>query len=526
LVVQNSETGDDLSAFEADKDWRPLAFSRTGEINPAEIVFAGYGIVAPGEEGSEGYDSFVHLDVEGKWVLVFRFMPEEIDAEARRRLLRFSSPRYKAMILRGKKAKGVLFVSGPSSKVKDPLMKLVPDASLAGSGIAALSVSDDAAQAILDFADKDLATLQTELDSGELDMGFSIPGVQLTATIDIESETRTGRNVLARLRAPGGAMTREAVAIGAHIDHLGRGYGTGSLAKDSEEGKVHYGADDNASGVAGLVEIAEALTAAFGAVPSSQRRDLLFAAWSGEEMGLLGSTHYTKNIAEEVLDATVIYPHVAAYLNMDMIGRFDKSLILQGYGSSDHWPSLVEEANAPIGLTITTANDSYLPTDSTQFYLKGVPILSAFTGSHEDYHSPRDTADKIDYAATAKITRLLARIAYRLASREPIPNYVEMKKPENLERRAYLRAYLGTIPDYSQSTEPGVKLSGVAKGGPADKAGIQGGDIIVELAGQRLENIYDYTFAIEALKVGEPSTITVKRGGEEVEMEIVPGSRE
>jgi len=525
LAIQMPDSADKSTTFETDKDWRPLAFSRTGEIEPAEIVFAGYGIVAPGEEGAEGYDSFVHLDVEDKWVLVFRFMPEGLDAEGRRRLLRFSSPRYKSMVLRGKGAKGVLFASGPTSKVKDPLMKLVPDASLAGSGIAALSVSDEAAQTILDYAGKNLAELQTELDSGQAALGFAIPGVELAANIDIKSETRTGRNVLARLPAPGSA-TRETIAIGAHIDHLGRGYGTNSLAKESEEGKVHYGADDNASGVAGLLEMAETLVSVFQRSPESQRRDLLFAAWSGEEMGLLGSTHFTNRLAKEVLDSTSLYPHVAAYLNMDMIGRFDRSLILQGYGSSGLWPALLEECNTPIGLPITTADDSYLPTDSTQFYLKGVPILSAFTGSHEDYHSPRDTPDKIDYANELKIVQLLTRVAHRLATREGIPDYVEMKKPENLERRAYLRAYLGTIPDYSQSSEPGVKLSGVAKDGPADKAGVKGGDVIVELAGQKIENIYDYTYAIEALKVGEPSAIAVKRGGEEVRLEVIPGSRE
>ncbi|MCB9766880.1 MAG: M28 family peptidase [Candidatus Omnitrophica bacterium] len=517
--------GEETQDLEVDKDWRPLAFSRQVDNASGEVVFAGYGLVAPGQEEFEDYDSFVHLDVKGKWVLVFRFMPEDIGSEMRQHLLRFSSPRYKAMLLRGKGAKGVIFVSGPTSQVKNQLMTLSPDASFSGSGIPALSITDEVAQSLLDKAGKNLEELQKSLDTGEPSMGFSIPDVRITTTIELESEKRTGRNVLARLPA-GAQPTESMIAIGAHIDHLGRGLGGNSLAKDDEEGKVHYGADDNASGSAALLEIAEYLTRLKESGAVDFKHDILFTAWSGEELGLLGSANYVSALSESIGSATQIYPTIAAYLNMDMVGRFKDKLVLQGFGSSPEWSELVEKANIPIGIPITTSNDSYLPTDATSFYLKGVPILAAFTGVHEDYHTPRDTPDKIDYEDTARIARLMGLIAADLAEQDSPPEYVEMKKPENMDTRAEMRAYLGTIPDYSQGDIKGVKLSGVAKGGPADKGGIQGGDIIIKAAGKNIENIYDYTFAIEAMKIGDPVEIVVKRGDKEVPLEVTPESRQ
>lgn len=517
--------GGDPRVLEVDKDWRPLAFSSRSEVAPSEVVFAGYGLVAPKEGEFEEYDSYVHLDVQGKWVMVFRYMPEGISPAERQRFLRFSSPRYKAMVLRGKGAKGVIFVSGPTSKVKDQLMVLSPDASFSGSGIPALSLTDEAAQQILDRAGKDLGELQKQLDSGDPTMGFAIPDAQVEAVIDLESEKRTGRNVLARL-VVGEEPSPSQIAVGAHIDHLGRGLGSNSLAKDGEEGMIHFGADDNASGVGVLFEIAEYLTLLKEKRPDAFAHDLLFCAWSGEEMGLLGSSQFVSKLADEIGSATRIHPRIGAYLNLDMVGRFKDNLVLQGFGSSPAWGELVERANVSVGLPIVTSNDSYLPTDATSFYLRGVPILAAFTGVHEDYHSPRDTPDKVDFESAAKIGRLIGRIAADLARKPDLPAYVEMKKPENMETRAQMRAYLGTIPDYSQGDVVGVKLSGVAKGGPADKGGIQGGDVIVKVADKAIENIYDYTFAIEAMKVGEPIEIVVQRGGEAVALKVTPESRE
>ncbi len=523
-LVAHLEAGAEKT-WKVDQDWRPLAFSQTGTIGPAPVVFAGYGIVAPAGDKFEAYDSFGDLDVKGKWVVVLRYMPEDIEPEFRQHLARHASLRYKAMILRDRGAAGMIVVSGPRSKVKHQLVKLSFDAAMSGTSIGGISVTDAVAQSLLDAAGKKLDALQKALDTGKVLPGFELPGVQIEATIDIEKIQRTGRNVLARLPADTDKPL-PAIMIGAHVDHLGRGQGGGSLARDDEKGQIHYGADDNASGVAGLIEIAEYLVQLKKAGRLPAKRDILFAAWTGEEEGLLGSNHYVDQLARQLGPHTPLRQQIAAYLNMDMIGRLRENLILQGVGSSTIWKQLIERCNAPVGLPIKLENDAYLPTDSTAFYLKGVPTLTAFTGSHEDYHTPRDTADKIDYEGLARIARLMALATRALAIETQAPDYVAMKRPEKAEPRAGLRAYLGTIPDYAPSEIKGVKLSGVAKGGPADKAGLAAGDIIVELAGRKIENIYDYTYAIEALKIGQPVKIVVLRDNKRIELTITPASRE
>lgn len=508
-------------AYTVDKDWRPLAFSRTGRVDEAAVVFAGYGIKAPKSEAYPEYDSFVHLDVKDKWVLVFRYLPDNIDKEQRRHMNRFASLRYKAMIAREAGAKGLMVVTGPSLKSKDPLVKLRFDStSSAETSIPVISISAAMARKILG-SQGDLDKLETKLSQGEIAMGIQTES-KVTANIDIVQEERQGRNVLARLES--GNPDAPAVIIGAHIDHLGDGSGGGSLAKEGEKGDIHYGADDNASGVAGLLEIAHYLVDQKAKGRLQLKRDVIFAGWSGEELGLLGSNYYVNNFKGEKNPAD-LSKHLAAYLNMDMIGRFQKNLVLQGLGSSDFWAGEIEKRNVPVGLPIVTQQDAYLPTDATSFYLKKVPVLSAFTGSHSDYHSPRDTPDKLDYANMQKITKFMGLMARSLAKAEEAPEYIAMQAPTK-RARAVMRAYLGTIPDYAQGDQPGVLLSGVSKGGPADKAGVKGGDLIVSLAGKKIENIYDYTYAIEACKAGEKTQIIVKRGDKELTLDLTPGARE
>lgn len=523
LTLAAKETGEQV--YTVDTDWRPLAFSKTGVIEPSEIVFAGYGIVAPATDGQAEYDSYVHLDVKDKWVVVFRYLPENVTPEVRQHLNHYAPLRFKAMAARDRGARGLIVVSGPNTKVKEQLVPLTFDSSLAGTSIATIAVTDNIAEQLLKPTGKSLKELQDAVDTGKPEMGLTIPSLTLAAMLDIQQEKRSGRNVLARLRA-GKVDGRSTIAIGAHVDHLGHGVGANSLAREEEKGHVHYGADDNASGVAGLLEIAQYLVElkAKGKLPL--KHDLLFAAWSGEEMGLLGSSYFTRTFGGRTTESTSLRPALAAYVNMDMIGRLDKNLIVQGVGSSSAWLGLIERSNVPIGLPIVTQNDSYLPTDATSFYLKEVPILNAFTGAHADYHTPRDTADKLNYNGAEKITRLFATITAALATQADAPDYRRMEKPASTVGRVGIRAYLGTIPDYAQTDVVGVKLSGVAKGGPAENAGIQSGDIVVELAGKKIENIYDYTYALDGLKIGTPVGVIVQRGELRVTLTITPGTRE
>lgn len=512
VLGKNNQLSSHQQPLVINQDWRPLVFSRSGKVEPSEVVFAGYGLVAPAEGTYAAYDSYVHLDVKDKWVMVLRYWPDQVDSAYRLHLARYGSLRYKAMLARDKGAKGLIIVNGPLSQVKEQLIPLTFDASSGGTSLAVISVTDDLAQKWLTA--RNLQTLQTELNTGKPMSGFILPALKLGGNLDVVYQKAIGQNVIARL-GPSHQPASQSVMIGAHGDHLGRGTGS-SLARAEEKGQIHFGADDNASGVAGVLEIAEYLSGLQKQGKLSLKKDIYFAIWSGEELGLIGSNAYVQNH---------LPPGLSAYLNMDMIGRLQQSLILQGMGSSSVWTQEVEKANVVVGLPVVLQTISYLPTDATAFYLKNIPILNAFTGAHSDYHTPRDTADKLNYDGAEKVARLMAGVTRSLALSETKPDYKAMEKPTNASSRGGLRVYLGTIPDYAQELK-GVKLSGVVKGGPAEKAGLQAEDVIVELAGKKIENIYDYTFALDQLRVGETAEITIIRQGQQMKLKITPGSRD
>ncbi len=544
-----------------EQDWQPVAFSGTGSVPESGVVFGGYGIVAPAAEGVEEYDSYVHLDVKDKWVLVFRFMPEDADDKLRQHLSRHSSLRFKAMVARDRGARGLIVVSGPNSQARNELVPLRFDGSLAGSSLPVISITNQLAGEWVRSADRDLAGLQTKLDGGGLVMGFEIPGLKVGGHIDVQKVQRSGRNVLARLQF-GDTPSEQVIVIGAHIDHLGKGPNSSSLARDDEKDGIHFGADDNASGVAAMLEVAEYFADNRDKLAGKAQRDIIFAAWSGEELGLIGSNHFVKTwrgsthhahaahakprtaVADGQPEgaqkpagdahagqisahaAASVYPSIAACLNMDMVGRMEDKLVVQGTGSSSIWNGEIERRNAVVGLSLTLQSDSYLPTDASSFFTAGVPILSAFTGSHSDYHTPRDTPNKLNYEGAAQIAKFMALIGRSLILRAEPPDYQQQSAPKDGQRRANLRAWLGTTPDYAEGDIKGVLISGVAKDGPTDKAGLKAGDVIVELAGRKIENIYDYTYAIEALKIGKATSISVLRDGRVLKLKVTPGSRD
>jgi hypothetical protein len=512
--------GEPAGPFAVDRDWRPMVFSRSGGAR-GPVAFAGYGIVAPAGDGVAAYDSYAGLDVRDKWVLALRFLPEDVAPEVRQHLSVHGSLRYKAMVARDRGALGLVLVSGPRSRVREPLVPLRLDAAVGATSLLAISASDNLGASLLEGTEHSLAGLQRVLDSGEPVPGFVVPEVQLEVSVALVQEQGAGRNVLGRLKA--GSEGRAPVVIGAHVDHLGREAGETSLAHDRERDAVHRGADDNASGVAALIEIAWSLVEAVRQGSAHLERDIVFAAWSGEEMGLLGSEAFAAGLPEAAAHGA---PAVAAYLNMDMVGRLRHRLLLYGVSSSSIWPSEIERANQSVGLPVSLQSDAFLPTDATSFHLKGVPTLTAFTGSHGEYHTPRDRPELLNYEGLAEIARLVEAVALSLAERSDAPDFVPSQRPEHLGQRAALRAWLGTVPSYAESPGPGLALSGVTGGGPADAAGLRRGDRVVELAGRRIENLYDYTYAIEALRIGEPVRIVVEREGRRLELAITPQSRQ
>jgi len=505
--------------FKLDQDFRPLPFSEGGEAS-GEVVFAGYGLVAPGDRGAR-YDSYAGLDVKDKIVLILRYVPENVEPARRAQLNRYAGLRYKAMLARERGAKAVLVVTGPNSPHAAELVPLTNDFTNSASGIIAASINGKTADALLAPSGKTLKELQTALDSENphVKTAFILPKVKATLACGIEHLKKSDSDVVAYLPPSQKSSGDEYVLVGAHYDHLGHG-GSSSLDRASEENKIHPGADDNASGVAWVMELAASLARERAQHPEMLRRGVIFACWSGEEIGLIGSAAFCEH-------PPVPLDKVVAYLNADMVGRMhDNKLTLQGAGSSHAWRRLIEKRNVGAGFNLALQDDPYLPTDVTSFYTKNVPVLNFFTGAHEDYHRPTDTADKLNYKDLERITGFARDIVVDLAQSSSRPDLAKVESSGQAGGgRETLRTYLGTIPDYTTEVK-GVKLSGVRGGSPAEKGGLKGGDVIVEFAGQNITNIYDYTYALDAVKIGKPARIVVERDGRRVTLEVTPEARE
>lgn len=493
---------------------RALSFS-TAERVVGQVVFAGYGLVIPESQGPQ-YDSYAGLDVRDKIVLVLRYFPEEAEREVRAKLARYAGLRYKAFVARERGAKALLVVAGPNSPNAGETIATRLDTLLSGSGINAASISGEVADALFaHVAGKTLATAQAELDTGDPDIpGFEFPDVELTLDVRLEREKRTAYNVMGVLGPKLSGAREPWVILGAHYDHLGHGEGSDSLARKGEEGLVHNGADDNASGVAAVLAVGERLA------DSPLERNVVLGFWSGEELGTLGSTHYVRSVnvpADEIL----------AYVNFDMVGRVrNNALSLQAVGSSPAWPGLIEQANVGTGFDVQVLEDVYLPTDTLPFNQAEIPTLSFFSGSHEDYHRPTDTAEKLNYPDLARVAQLGAVLARKLVRRDAPLEFVKAEPTNRMTgARDSMRAYTGLIPDYVSDAE-GLLLSGVREGGPADEAGLEAGDVIVEFDGQTISNIYDYTYALDTAKIGTPVKVVYVRGGKREEAMLTPLARD
>jgi Zn-dependent M28 family amino/carboxypeptidase len=492
-----------------------LSFSDSAEAS-GSVVFAGYGLVVPDSQNF-GYDSYAGLDVKDKVVLVLRYFPEDADQKTKQILARYSDLRYKAMAARQRGAKALIVLTGPRSPNAGNTIPMTFDTALAGSGIVAASINGDTGRAIFAAANgKDLEETQKEMDSGNPHAaGFAIPDVTVTIKAAVQRETQTGRNIVAYLPAttPVAGVDRPWVALGAHYDHLGRGSHGNSLAGKEEAGQIHHGADDNASGTAAVLGIAETLS------KQPRRRNVLLAFWSAEEIGLIGSNAF-------VTKPPVPTTQLAAYLNFDMVGRMiDNKLTVQATGTSPVWAKILEQANVAAGFDLVLQPDPYQPTDVASFNQASVPALSFFTSTHTDYHRPGDTADKINYDDLDRVVDFAAAIVKRVGDTPEAPQFTKVDQPtESGAGRAGVRVFTGTIPDYATNVK-GLLLGGVVGGGPAEAAGLQKGDVIIEIAGQSIANIYDYTYALDLLKIGTPVKIVYMRGTEKRETMLTPAAR-
>ena len=518
LSLTASNAGGAAPVLVLGQDFRPLAFTANGTVE-GPVVFAGYGLSVPSGSGTP-HDSYAGLDVSNRIVLVLRYVPEGVEPKRRQELNQYAGLRYKATIARNHGASALLVVTGPNSPNAGELARFTYDSSQAGSALIAATISGEVADRLFAGSGHTLKELQSGLDSENPHAVGSLvlTNARVRLTTAVEGVKQNDRNVLGWLPPAGEQTNVEVVLVGAHYDHLGHGE-TGGMARKEEEGGIHHGADDNASGTAAVLELAAALAQQQREQPAVFRRGLLFAFWSGEEIGDIGSTYYVQHPG-------VPLTNIVAYVNFDMVGRLrENKLTLNGIGSSSGWRRLLEKRNVAAGFNLQLLDDPYPPTDATAFYPRGVPVLAFFTGVHEEYHRPADTAATLNYEGLERITQFAADLVRDLAAAPERPDYLQVASSGSRGGgRERLRAYLGTIPDYA-SEVAGVKLTGTRGGSPADKAGLQTGDIIVEFGGQKIANIYDYTYALDAVKIGQPVKISVQRGDQRLELTVTPEAR-
>ncbi len=488
-------------------DWIPLGFARSGEFT-GELVFAGYGIRAR----DLGYDDYAGLDVTGKVVLALRYEPGENDERspfAGKQPTRYSELRAKAIHAREAGALALVLVAPPQSPDEpDKLPPLKTMGPLSDAGIPVLQVSRALADRWLAGAGTTLAKAQAAIDSNFQPASFALPGARVAGRIDLQPVLAQTQNVIGLL--PGrGALAREYVVIGAHYDHLGWG-GQGSFRPD--ERAIHNGADDNASGVAGMLCAARLLKARAGA--PRNRRSLLFVAFSAEELGLGGSGWFVEHPPAGAIG------DVAAMINLDMVGRMrEGQLNVLGADSSTAWQALLDAASkATPEVRITAGGDGYGPSDHSSFYAAGVPVVHLFTGAHEQYHSPEDDAALLNVAGGVTVARLTAALADGVR-RGPRPEYVRTSAaaPTAGDSRGY-GAYFGSVPDYTAmaATNGGVRLSDVRTNSPAERAGLRKGDVIIGMAGVTINNLYDMTFVLREHRPGDTIDVVVLRDGSEL----------
>ena len=492
-------TGDRKVELKAKQDFVPFSFSASGSAHGL-LVFAGYGISAD----EFHYDDYAGIDVKDKIVVVLRYEPPSFgEKSGNQGMTQHSQLVTKAINARNHGAKALVLVNGKLGDGEEDL--LTRFGSVSGpenAGIIFLQVKNAVAEGWLKATGKSLAELQEQINASSKPGSFALAENQTAAlTVSIVTTRATVNNVLAYL--PG--RTDEYVIIGAHYDHLGRG-NFDSLAP-SQIGQIHPGADDNASGTAGVLELARLLAPQKGQL----RRGILFASFAGEELGLLGSAAWVK-------DPTRPLDKAVAMLNMDMIGRIkDQKVYIGGVGTGSTLKAVVEQAQANSGFKIEYSPGGYSSSDHTSFVAKKIPVLFFFSGLHSDYHKPSDTWEKIDPVGATRLLDVVGKTGEELADAEERPAFIVVAedKPAGGPGGIGYGPYFGSIPDFGE-VETGVRFSDVKPGSPAAKAGLKAGDILVQFGDKPIKNLYDFTDALRRSKVGDVVEVKVLRDGQPV----------
>jgi hypothetical protein len=506
--------------LELGKDYTPLAAGGSGAFD-LPLVFAGFGITAPAEK----YDDYAPLAIsphgslaKGAAVVVLRQEPQKDNPHSifdGNQASQHAALARKVANASEHEVGGLIFCN--EAGADDDLMAFTR----AGDGTTKRGMPifhlrrEVLDRIVKQSLGRDLAAIERAIDDQFLPQSGPLAGWRIRGATAIERTETRGLNVLALLPGTGAPATadrpaidaRETVVLGAHYDHLGYG-GANSTAPG--EHAIHHGADDNASGTAMLIEVARRLKAA-GPLP----RSILFAAFSGEERGLLGSGHYTAQPAVPLSDTV-------AMVNLDMVGRLaDDKLIVHGTGTGKGLDALVDRLGAAHRFEVAKDEGGFGPSDHSSFYAKKIPVLHVFTGSHGDYHRPSDTAEKINYEGMERIAALVAEAVRDLATLAPRPEYIEVASKQ-FARGGGDRPYFGSIPDFGKPGG-GYAISGVTKDSPAAKGGLQAGDLIVRVGDSAITGLEDFDSALRKHKAGDVVPVVVKRAGADVTLQVELG---
>lgn len=514
------ETSSDSARYalrvEKRSDFAPVANSINGTIPSSQIIFAGFGI----RTADAKYDDYAGIDASGKVAIAFDGLPAGAHPHSPFANMNIHA---KANVAKERGVRALLLISRVETFANDPLSRVTYQPTIGETAIPVVLISRNLAAELLGLQDiSELADVE-KWAGMRSDAPESIrirlakpPATKAAVTVDLEKKIVDAYNVIGVIEGRDKQLKDEAIIIGAHYDHLGRG-GRSSLSPNSDD--IHHGADDNASGTAALLKLAREF-----AREKDNERTIIFIAFGGEEEGLLGSKHYVDNPIWP-LEKTV------AMLNMDMVGRLNENkLTVGGIGTAAEMKQIVESVNSKLDsdddesetgpFALQLNDDGFGPSDHSSFYGKEIPVLFFFTGTHVDYHKPTDTAEKINYRGLSRISDYVAEIV-RTIDRNPKRPAYAVAKSSGMGGRTSFSVSLGTIPSYAETGE-GLKLDGVRDGSPAAKAGLKGGDTIIKLAGKDVRNISDYMFAMSTMKAGEEYQVVVKRGTETVELKIVP----
>lgn len=495
-------TGNSLTIDETagifDSTFQLMPFTSNGTLD-AEVVFVGFGIEL--ENDTLTWNDYTNVDVTGKWVLVLRGDPEPDKEES---IFAVSgSDRDKALAAKDHHAAGIIFVNGPQYGAEDKLAAQTFNRVSAGAGLLAINISQSLANKLLDNTKLTISQLEDSIRVSMKPLGGMPLMKKLSATTDLKRVEVTTCNVVFMIPGSDPILKDEFVVIGGHYDHLGFG-GPGSGSRMPDTIAIHNGADDNASGTAAVIELAELLASR----KSELKRSVIFMAFGAEEMGLLGSQFFASN-------PMVNLKQVKLMLNFDMIGRLNAekpTLMIGGTGTAVETEELLKIWEEGSEMGFNHAPEGYGSSDHASFYGAGVPVLFFFTGAHQDYHTPLDDADLINYEGEKAILDFAVPLVVDLINRPEALVYQETAAPKQEGRNSRtLKVKLGIMPDFTNSENNGLGVGGVTAGGPASAAGMKKGDRITALDGMEVTNIYDYMARLKKLKPGQRITVDIVR---------------